>query len=123
MRLPEIMTPGSMAGSRGGGVLGVTGSPPPPPPPSIAIYKCRSIRISFRLGGLRSMKMKMAIPSFFLGGGGGGGREGGVRGSRNLGGGSASFKLLTTKGSQKLYYAVFLFIPLPGFLDPPLGSI
>ena len=53
----------------GGGVLGVTGPPPPPPPPpSTAIYKCRSIRISFRFGGSRSIKM--AIP-FFLGGGGG----------------------------------------------------
>ena len=56
--------------------------------------------------------MKMAIP--FLGGG-----------SRNLGGGSASFKLLTTKDSKKqmIYYAVFLFRdpPFPEFLDPPLG--
>ena len=29
---------------------------------------------------------------FFLGGGGGGGREGGVKGSQNLGKSSASFK-------------------------------
>ena len=61
------------------------------------------------------MKMKMAI--FFFWGGGGGGREGDVRGSRNLGGGSASYKLSTTKDSQKLMiYAVFLFCdpPSPG---------
>ena len=74
-----------MAGSRG--VLGVTGPPSPPPPPhhththSTAIYKCRSIRISFRLEGLRSMKM--AIP-FFLGGGEGG-REGVSEEAENLG--------------------------------------
>ena len=55
-----------------GGVLGVT-----------------AIRISFRLGGLRSVKM---ANSFW----GGGGREGGVRGSRNFRGSSASFKLSTT---------------------------
>ena len=49
--------------------------------------------------------MKMA--SLFLGGGGGGG-GGGVRGSRNLGGGSASFKLSTTKDSNdmQLSYSV-----------------
>ena len=35
--------------------------------------------------------------SFF----GGGGKGGGVRGYRNLGGGSASFKLSTIKDSQK----------------------
>ena len=67
---------------------------------STAIYKCRSIRISFRLGGL---SVKVAIP-FFLGGGG-------VRGSRNLGGSSASFKRSTTK------YGVFLFH------DPPPPSL
>ena len=33
---------------------------------------------------------------------GGGGKGEGVRGSRNLGGGSASSKLSTTKDSQKL---------------------
>ena len=44
--------------------------------------------------------MKMAIP-FFLGGGGGE-REGGVKGSQNLGKSSASFKRSTTKDSQKL---------------------
>ena len=41
------------------------------------MYKCRSIRISFRLGGLRSMKVAIPSSSFFLGGGGG------VRGSQN----------------------------------------
>ena len=51
-------------GVGGGGILGVTG----PPHPSTAIYKCRSIRILFKLGELRSVKM--VIP-FFLGGGGG----------------------------------------------------
>ena len=48
--------------------------------------------------------MKMAI-SFFWGAGGGGGeegREGGVKGSQNLGKSSASFKSSTTKDSQKL---------------------
>ena len=94
---------------RGGG--GGGHRTPPPPLHSTAIYKCRSIRISFRLGGLRSMKV--AISSFF---GGGGGR--GVRGSRNLGGSSASFKLSTTKDSHKLMiHAVFLFRnpPSPSF--------
>ena len=82
-----------------GGVLGVTGLPPPPPPPhththSTAIYKCRSIRISLQAWRIE----KHENGNSFFGGGG----EGGVRGSRNLGGGSASFKLLTTKDSQKL---------------------
>ena len=55
--------------------------------------------------------MKMTIPFFFLGGGGGGGGPGGdVRGNRNLGGSSATFKLSTTKDRP----------PLPEFLDPPL---
>ena len=63
----------------GGGPGGHRTPPPPPPPPhthththSTAIYKYKSIRISFRLGGLRSMIM--AIP-FSWGGGRGEGRE------------------------------------------------
>ena len=85
-----------MHGRIQGGVLGVTGPPPPPHTHththSTAIYKCRSTRISFRLGELRSVKM---ANSFW----GGGGREGAVRGSRNFRGSSASFKLSTTKDS------------------------
>ena len=82
-------------GGGGGGESWGLQDPPPPPPHSTAIYKCRSIWISFRLEGLRSVKMANS----FLGGGG---REGGVRGSRNFGGSSASFKLSTTKDSRKL---------------------
>ena len=54
-----------MAGSRGG-VLGVTGPPPPPHTHTqhSYIYKCRSIEISFRLGGLRRVKI---ANSFFWG--------------------------------------------------------
>ena len=54
-----------MGGGGGGG-----GGQPPHPPLS---YKCRSIRISFRLGGLGLRSMKMA----FFGGGGVGGILGG----------------------------------------------
>ena len=54
--------------------------------------------------------MKVAIPLL------GWGREGvGVRGSRNLGGSSAFFKVSTTKDIKKLFRD-----PLPEFLDPPL---
>ena len=56
----------------------------------------------------------MAIPFFFWGGGGG--KGGSVRGSRKLGGSSASYKLSTTKDSQKYIYPVFLF------RDPPSPS-
>ena len=82
--------------------------PPPPPPPQTAqlLCKCRSIRISFRIGGLRSMKVTISSFFFWGGGGGGGGegREGGHRCQRNqnFGGSSASFKWSTTKDSQKL---------------------
>ena len=57
-----------MAGSGGGGGPGGHRTPPPN---STAIYKCRSIRISFRPGGLRT----------YENGNSRGVREGGVRGS------------------------------------------
>ena len=71
----------------------------PGAPHSTAIYKCRSTRISFRLGRLRSMKM--AIP-FFLGGGGGGGRGVSEKVENLVEAGSTSYKISTTKDSQKL---------------------
>ena len=65
---------GSRGGGGGGGGLGVTG------PPHIHTTQLYALPISFGLGGSRSMKV--AIP---FGGGD-------VRGSRNLGGSSTSFK-------------------------------
>ena len=50
--------------------------------------------------GLRIVKRENG--NSFLGGGG---REGGVTGSRNFGGNSTSFKLSTTKDSQKLWFS------------------
>ena len=96
--------------------------PPPPSPPhhhhhhhhhSIAIYKCRPIRISFKLGGLKSVKM--AIP-FFLGGGGGGGEGRGVsKEVKTLGKAlPSSFKWSTTKDSQKL-----MIMQFSNFVTPP----
>ena len=58
--------------------------------------------------------MKVAIP-FFWGGG-----EGGDRGSRNLGGSSASSKLLTTKDNKKLMiYMQFSYSMTP----PPRARV
>ena len=57
-------------GGGGGGGGGVRGHRTPPTLQHSYIYKCRSIQISFRLGGLRGVKM---TTSLILGGGG---REG-----------------------------------------------
>ena len=71
------------SGGGGGGGAGPGGHRTPPPPRQLYI-NVDLFLISFRLGGLRSMK----VASFW----GGGGGEGGARGSRNLGGSSTSFK-------------------------------
>ena len=95
-----------MAGFRGGGVPGGHRTPPPPPPPtshSTAIYKCRSIQISFRLGELRRVKM---ANSFW--GGGGCQRKSKLCGKLRL------FLIIDYQGQSKTdIYAVFLF------RDPP----
>ena len=99
-----IISPWPDSGGGGGGFLGVTG--PPPPSHSTAIYKCRSIQISFRLGGLRRVKMANS----FLGGGG-------CQRKSKLWGKLRLFLIIDYQGQSKTdIYAVFLF------RDPPPPS-
>ena len=95
-----------MDGSRGG-PGGHSPPPPPPPPPhsTTILHKCRSIRISFRLAGLRSVKM---ANSFW---GGGEGREGAVRGSQNFGGSSAIYIINYQRQSKILILSYFVTPP------------